>query len=182
MTAPPHQTQAPNPRVGIGVFLIHPPTRTFLLGHRINSLGHDTWALPGGHLEFGEGFEECAAREVWEETGIDLLNVGKGKEGIKFWTATNSVMEGKHYVTVFMVVDVAELGKGEGKGEDERVKAEVKEPEKCRGWEWVSWGELRGWGGVEGEGVGDGKEEGRRLFQPMRDLLVQREGEVPEGL
>ena len=61
-----------------------------------------TLALPGGHLEFGESFENCAVREVLEETGLTIQNV-------RFLTATNDVMEeeGKHYVTIFMgaVVD-----------------------------------------------------------------------------
>lgn len=58
--------------------------------------------MPGGHLEFGESFENCATREVLEETGLTVQNV-------RFLTATNDVMEdeGKHYVTIFMgaVVD-----------------------------------------------------------------------------
>lgn len=61
-----------------------------------------TYALAGGHLEFGESFASCAEREALEETGLVV------KE-LKYLTACNTVMEseGKHYVTIFMsgVVD-----------------------------------------------------------------------------
>lgn len=65
----------------------------------VNTLYHfvDTWALPGGHLEFGESFETCSKREILEETGLKI-------RGVRFLTAMNSVFEaeGKHYVTIFM--------------------------------------------------------------------------------
>ncbi|MDN4163068.1 NUDIX domain-containing protein [Nocardioides abyssi] len=32
----------------------------------------ETWGMPGGHVEDGEGFEEAAYRELAEETGVDL--------------------------------------------------------------------------------------------------------------
>jgi ADP-ribose pyrophosphatase YjhB (NUDIX family) len=62
-----------------------------------------TWALPGGHLEFGESFETCAEREVLEETGLKISDV-------RFLTAVNSVMgdENKHYVTIFMGAHIHE--------------------------------------------------------------------------
>lgn len=53
-------------------------------------------ACPGGHIEHGESFADCAEREVLEETG---LRVGD----VKFITATNDIMgEGKHYITIFV--------------------------------------------------------------------------------
>jgi 8-oxo-dGTP diphosphatase len=31
-----------------------------------------SWDLPGGHLAFGESFEDCLIREVREETALDI--------------------------------------------------------------------------------------------------------------
>lgn len=36
------------------------------------NLGIEFWGLPKGHIDQGETFEQCAMREVFEETGISI--------------------------------------------------------------------------------------------------------------
>ena len=42
-----------------------------LIGMRTGSHGANTIALPGGHLEMFETFEDCAMREIKEECNLD---------------------------------------------------------------------------------------------------------------
>lgn len=111
------------PFVGVGVIVIE--GKKVLLGKRKGSHGSNTWNFPGGHLEFGESWEECAIREVFEETGMKVINV-------HFFAATNDIFkkEDKHYITIYMV---CEYKSGE---------VEVKEPEKCETWSWFKWNNL----------------------------------------
>ncbi len=86
---------AQRPKVGVAVIVAK--NDQVLLMKRQNSHGHGTWAPPGGHLEFGESFDECAIRETYEETGLVIANP-------TFLAITNDVFveEGKHYITVWV--------------------------------------------------------------------------------
>jgi 8-oxo-dGTP diphosphatase len=85
-------------RIGVGVFVIK--NNKFLMGCRRGAHGAETWSVPGGHLEFGETWEQTAEREIFEETGITIKN-------IRFGAVTNDIFhnEDKHYVTIWMVSD-----------------------------------------------------------------------------
>jgi len=59
------------PRIGVGVIILR--GKKVLLGRRKGPRGSGTYGLPGGYLENNETFEECAMREVLEETGLNCL-------------------------------------------------------------------------------------------------------------
>lgn len=111
------------PKVGIGVCVVK--NGKVLLGQRLNAHGEGSWSFPGGHLEFGETFEECAEREVREETALKIGN-------LSLITCTNDVFpqESKHYITVYMKADWIE-------GEPQVV-----EPDKMTRWDWYDWDQL----------------------------------------
>jgi len=111
------------PKIGVGVIVIK--DNKVLLGKRKNAHGEGSWCFPGGHLEFNEEIEDCAIREVKEETSIEIKNIRRG-------TFTNDIFkkEGKHYVTLFVIADYSS------------GKVKVMEPEKCEKWEWFKWDKL----------------------------------------
>ncbi|KAI9137464.1 NUDIX hydrolase domain-like protein [Paraphysoderma sedebokerense] len=137
-------------RVGVGVFVMR-QDKKILIGKRKGSHGNGTFQLPGGHLEFGETFEECAIREVKEEAGLDIHN-------LSFETATNDIFptDNKHYVTVFM----------KGWCKDPNPNAIVMEPEKCEKWEWLSWEDTC---------------RLRPLFKPLESLIKTRSNYRPDN-
>jgi 8-oxo-dGTP diphosphatase len=106
------------PRVGVGVAVIN--NNRLLLGKRKGAHGTGTWAFPGGHLEFGESVEECARRELIEETGLKALSLTLGP-----WV-NDLIEKDKHYITLFVFVN-------EFEGD-----LQLLEPHKCEGWAWFS--------------------------------------------
>jgi len=104
--------------IGVGIATAVIRNDRLLMGLRRNAHAEGTYGTPGGHLRVGESFEEGAARELEEETGL------KASE-FSFLGATNDrFSEGLHYITVFM------------KALDVQGEPQLKEPEKFLGWEW----------------------------------------------
>ena len=60
------------PRIGVGVIILR--DKKILLGRRKGPRGPGYYGLPGGFLENNETFEECARREVLEETGLESVS------------------------------------------------------------------------------------------------------------
>ena len=113
-----------NQKPQVGTAMILTKDDKVLLMKRKGSHGKGTWSTPGGHLEFGETLEECAAREAKEEVGVDVIDV-------RFRAVTNDIFEetGKHYITVWM----------EGKSVGEPFLAAEREVEEIG---WFAWDSL----------------------------------------
>lgn len=102
--------------VGIGVMIIR--DGKVLLAKRKSNLGKGEYCWPGGKMEYMESFEECAQREVREETGIEIENV-------RFLRLMNlKHFAPKHFVDIELLAD---WKSGEAK---------LLEPDKFESWEW----------------------------------------------
>lgn len=137
-------------RVGVGVLVESTEhVGKVLFGKRLGSHGAGTFALPGGHLEIGESWEDCAIREVKEETNLDVIN-------LRFCSVTNSINMGgnplKHYVTIFMRATAVSTTTS---------PLINMEPHKCEQWEWIAWKDI----------IDRRKNSPQLLFDPMRHFI-----------
>ncbi len=107
------------PKVGVGVACFVWKDGKFLMQQRAGAHGVGTWSVPGGHLEFGESWQQAAIREVAEETGVTISTP-------TFLAATNDMFteKGKHYISIWMTA-------GWASGEPY-----ITEPDRCtaQGW------------------------------------------------
>ncbi len=108
-------------QVKVWVWVMISKNNKVLLWLRKWSHGENTWAFPGGHLEFGESWEECAKRETMEEIWVELKNIS-----LIYVSNDIFIKENKHYVTPIMKGTIEEEPK-------------LMEPNKCIKWEWFKW-------------------------------------------
>lgn len=106
------------PMLGVGVIV---PTGTggVLLGRRITAGEQPTWGLPGGKVDQpGESFEQAAARELAEETGIELP-----AGAMRVLAVLLDHQLGRPRLTAAVLAPPSS------------APAEVTEPHSCAGWE-----------------------------------------------
>lgn len=108
-------------RVGVGCW-IQDPVGQVLFGRRLSKHGNGTWAPPGGHLEYGETPEQCAARELIEETNIHIK-----PDDFNIVVMTNDIFADKHYMTIHCFAKLKVFR-----------TAYIMEPDKCSGWYWMN--------------------------------------------
>jgi 8-oxo-dGTP diphosphatase len=110
------ETEKERPKVGVGVIILR--DGKILIGERTGNHGSGTFMIPGGHVEFGETFEDTARKEVEEETGLKNIQI-KGLVSI-----SNAISYDKHYISVGMLAESTD-------GEPFNA-----EPDKSRNWQW----------------------------------------------
>ena len=127
MNKKPAKVQNPdiNNRPFIGVAVLLWKEDCLLLGQRHGSNEEPCWQFPGGHLEMGETVLECAAREVLEETGLEMTSAVHAGFTDKMFSAGD-----RDYVTLY--VSAAHLS----------GQPEIMEPDKCLSWQWFPYNQL----------------------------------------
>jgi 8-oxo-dGTP diphosphatase len=107
----------------VGVVTILKNKNKILLGKRLTEHGFKEWGLVGGHLEINESIEDCAIREVNEETKIQIKSP-------KFITEINVSFPNKEQYKA--IIFLSETSKD----------PENTEPKKLECWKWFDWNSL----------------------------------------
>lgn len=117
--------------IGIGIIVVRGDK--ILIGKRGPDCkrGAGLWALPGGHLEPNEQIEECIKRELLEETGVKVRIPQRTFHESVFAVTDHLRHQSLNHLTFWALTfwDSSE--------------AELKEPDKCTEWKWVTLDEIR---------------------------------------
>ncbi|CAF1512438.1 unnamed protein product [Adineta ricciae] len=124
----------PRPFVGVSILTLCPRLHPgcVLISQRLTSPGRGTLQLPGGHLEYGESFEDCARRELNEETNLECTAAP-----LKLVFVSDSLFppdDGgpRHYITLLMKAEI-----------NDDALLRWMEPEKNTEWKWIPWTDLK---------------------------------------
>ncbi len=112
-----------NVGVGVAAFICH--DGKVLVQQRTGAHGAKTWAPPGGKLDYGETPEKGVAREIKEETDLDIYD-------ICYLGYTNDIFatDKLHYITLWYAANT------------KSADAKITEPHKCIAQKWCKLNEI----------------------------------------
>lgn len=120
------------PQIGVSVFLFGAVEEKLCVLMSLKKTGnHKGWLiLPGGHLEFQEDLDDCARREVQEETGVDIW---KNRLVLRSIAQDIHRSNENHYLNVFFSTQL-----------NAKQVAQVSNPEphKHSDWQWIRCDEM----------------------------------------
>ncbi len=87
------------PTTRVSVIVTTADQKILLVKHRKGNRQY--WVLPGGRLEYGETFFECAVREIQEETGLDIE-----VDDLVFLSEAIAPDRSRHIVNVYLTAHV----------------------------------------------------------------------------
>lgn len=87
------------PTTRVSVIVVNAENQILLVRHRKGNKQY--WVLPGGRLEYGETFYECAIRELIEETGLTVE-----VDRIVFLSEAIAPDRSRHIVNVYLTAKV----------------------------------------------------------------------------
>jgi len=110
-------------KIGVSVIILRENNnnKEILIGKRKGSHGSGEYSVPGGHLEYGETYNDTCSRELEEEIGVSFDSYTKLGFSEDFFGE-------KHYTTLYFLADNV----------NPNIKVKNLEPNKCEEWIWCN--------------------------------------------